>query len=129
PSATDLGPRVQELERQLEEQRRLLDELQLELRRRPEPAPPAVDDEEPAITHEWGWRDGVYLHGKIGELPYELRPIGRIQLDYRIFARTANNHDVPHSIPRSRFLVRRARIGFSGKISDFGFLLEVDPTR
>ncbi len=128
PGAADLGARVQELERQLEEQRRLLDELRLELRRDAEP-PPAVAAEEPAITHAWGWKDGVYLHGKIGELPYELRPIGRIQLDHRVHARTASNAAVPHAIPRSRFLVRRARIGFSGAISDFGFLMEVDTTR
>lgn len=129
PAGEDLGARVQALERQLEEQRRLLDELRLELSRPPAPPPPDGADAPPALTPEWGWKDGVFVRGAVGELPYELRLIGRVQLDHRVYARTASNAAVPHAIPRSRFLVRRARIGLSGAISDFGFLFEADPSR
>jgi phosphate-selective porin len=125
PPADDTLRRLEALERRVEEQDRLIDELRADA---DAPAPPPTDDPS-APTLEVGWKDGLLLSGTVNGAPYEVRPIGRIQLDYRVFAHNDRNAQVPHPVPENRFLVRRARLGFSGRLSDFGFMFEVDPDR
>lgn len=122
----ELRQRLNELERRLDEQARELDALRA---RDPGQQPPGQTPASEKHPIEWAWKDGFYVHGEWGGAKYELRPIGRIQLDYRVFARNDPNEQIPHPVPEDQFLIRRARVGFSGAFGDFGFVLEADPDR
>lgn len=158
PAPDDLQRRLDALEKRVQDQERTIEELRGKPAEEPAadekpaadtPAKPADPEAPPPVngakgeapkgeagekpskpTFDWGWKDGIFIKGTIAEdVPFELRPIGRIQLDYRVFAPNDPNDEIPHAVPENQFLARRARIGFSGTISDFGFVFEVDPTR
>lgn len=124
--------RLEALEKKLAEQEKEIDELK---KKQPLPAPSqtkqAGEAKEPSdATIDWEWDEGFVLKGKIKDEPYELRPRLELQADYRAFAHAGRSAANPtKAVPEDRFLMRRARVGFSGKLSVFGFDCQVDPVR
>src|SRR4051812_19252211 len=81
--------RLRDLERRIKEQQGEIDALT------PGKAPAPVDEKGavPAAKERapsdsqfaWGFEDGFFVRTKIQDVPFELRPRARIQLDYRAF--------------------------------------------
>jgi phosphate-selective porin len=139
PAAGNEGDRLQKLEQRIEEQEREIQELKRENEAKDLKKKPGIDEKgavqeasakKPSDPQfEWGYDSGFFVKGTIHDMPFDLRPVGRIQLDYRAFPHSSANDVYQNKPPQDEFLLRRARVGFLGTFSVFGFDLEVDPTR
>jgi phosphate-selective porin len=125
--------RLRALEEKLDQQQRELDALKKA--RAADAAKPldqtgAVKEagaKPPAFT--WGFKDGFFVKGEINGSEYEIRPRGRIQLDYRAFPHAGANAASPHATPESQFVMRRVRVGFGGRLGVFIFEADFDGAR
>lgn len=140
-SSTSQDPKLEDLERRLDQQQKEIDELRKEKEAaelRGKPAPPidersgiqaAVAQAPQDALFDWGYDGGFYVRGTLNDASYELRPRMRLQLDYRAYPHASSNDEFPHPVPDDQFLVRRFRIGFGGHFGPFNFTLDVDPSR
>jgi phosphate-selective porin len=129
PGASE-SDRIRALEKKLDEQQRELDELRTAKDEATKPAIEPSTTKSPDPTHfEWGFDDGFFVKGEIQDQRFELRPVGRIQLDYRAFPHASSNDAFATKAPSDEFLLRRAWLGFSGWFAVFRFDLVTDLAR